>query len=128
MAPLIAREHDDFRDPRVKAAFLIAPAVIEGLTPQSLRHINLPVAIALGDADPIAPPGTNGELAARLIPGATIDILPGVGHYDFLSECGATGLASGKAYCTDRPGVSRHETHARVEHDAIAFFDKALRP
>jgi len=128
MAPLIARQHDDFHDPRIKAAFLIAPAVIQGLDADSLRRIRVPVAIALGDADPIAPPTTNGELAAKLVHGATIDVLPHVGHYDFLSECGAAGVANAKGYCTDQPGVSRAETHQRVEHDAVAFFDKQLAP
>ena len=128
MAPLIARQHDEFRDPRIKAAFLIAPAVIQGLDFDSLRRIDVPVAVALGDADPIAPPGTNGELVAKLVPGATIDILPHVGHYDFLSECGAAGLANAKPYCTDVLGVSRPATHERVEHDAVAFFDRQLAP
>ena len=127
MAPLIAREHDDLHDPRVKAAFLIAPAAIQGLDFDSLRRIKAPVAIALGDADPIAPPKTNGEFAAKLVPGATIDLLPNVGHYDFLSECGAAGHTYAKPYCTDAPGVSRAETHERVGHDAIKFFDKELR-
>ena len=127
MAALIARRHDDFRDPRIKAAFLIAPAVIQGLAFDSLRRIEAPVAIALGDADPIAPPKTNGELAAKLVRGATIDILPNVGHYDFLSRCGAAGLTNAKAYCADQPGVSRAATHDRVERDAIGFFNNTLR-
>jgi predicted dienelactone hydrolase len=127
MAPLIAREHDDLHDPRVRAAFLIAPAAIQGIEFGSLRRIKAPVAIALGDADPIAPPKTNGEFAAKLVPGATIDILPNVGHYDFLSECGAAGFTYAKPYCTDAPGVSRAATHERVEHDAVAFFARVLR-
>jgi predicted dienelactone hydrolase len=127
MSPLIAREHDDLHDPRVRAAFLIAPAAIEGLDFASIRRIKAPVAIALGGADPIAPPKTNGELAAKLVPGATIDVLPNVGHYDFLSECGAAGFTYAKPYCTDLPGVSRSATHERVERDAVAFFDSHLR-
>jgi predicted dienelactone hydrolase len=128
MAPLIAREHDDLHDPRVKAAFLIAPAAIQGLDFASLRRIKAPVAIALGDADPIAPPKTNGEFAAKLVPGATIDILPNVGHYDFLSECAAAGLTYAKPYCTDAPGVVRSATHEGVERDAVAFFNRTLGP
>ncbi len=91
MAPLGAERHGDLSDPRVKAAFLIAPAVIQGIRFESLRAIRKPVAIALGDADTVAPPNTNGELAATLIPRATIDVLPGVRHYDFLPECGPGG-------------------------------------
>ena len=127
MAPIAAREHADFRDRRVRAAFLIAPAVIQGLDFASLGRIKAPVAIALGDADPVAPPATNGELAAKLVSGATIDVIPNVGHYDFLAVCGAAGLANAKAYCTDRPGVSRAETHERVEREAVAFFDRTLK-
>ena len=127
MAPLISREHTDLHDPRVKAAFLIAPAAIQGMNFDSLRRIRKPVSIALGDADPIAPPKTNGEFAAKLVPGATIDLLPNVGHYDFLSECAPAGLVYAKPYCTDLPGVFRAATHERVEHDAVAFFDMTLR-
>jgi predicted dienelactone hydrolase len=127
MAPLIAREHDDLHDPRVKAAFLIAPAAIQGLDFDSLRRIRTPVAIALGDADPIAPPKTNGEFAAKLVQGATIDILPNVRHYDFLSECAPAGLVYAKPYCTDLSDVSRSASHERVERDAVAFFDRVLR-
>jgi predicted dienelactone hydrolase len=127
MAPLAARQGTDLSDPRVKAAFLIAPAAVEGLEFDSIRRITAPVAIALGDADPIAPPKTNGELVAKLLPRASLDVLPHVGHYDFLSECGAAGVANAKAYCTDAPGVSRSETHKRVERDAISFFDAHLR-
>jgi predicted dienelactone hydrolase len=127
MAPLIADEHTDLSDPRVKAAFLIAPAAIQGMNFDSLRRIKAPVAIALGDADPIAPPNTNGELVAKLVPGATIDILPNVRHYDFLSECAPAGLVYAKPYCTDLPAVSRAATHERAEREAVAFFDRTLR-
>ena len=126
MAPLAARQGADLSDPRVRAAFLIAPAAIEGLDFDSIRRIKAPVAMALGDADPIAPPKTNGELVAKLLPRASVDLLPNVGHYDFLSECGAAGHTYAKPYCSDAPGVSRAATHERVERDAIAFFDAHL--
>ena len=127
MAPLAADETADFRDPRIKAAFLIAPAVIEGLDPASLRRIAIPVSIVLGSGDPIAPPATNGELAARLIPGARLRVLPGVGHYDFLSECGPASFKNVASYCVDGAGTHRAQTHAAAEAAAVAFFDRALQ-
>jgi predicted dienelactone hydrolase len=126
MRALAARQNDDFRDPRVKAAFLIAPAVIEGLGAASLKRIRIPVEIVLGDADPIAPPKTNGELLASLIPGARLRVLPGVGHYDFLSECGAAGAKAAKAYCTDGVGATRAQTHATTVAAAVGFFNGTI--
>jgi predicted dienelactone hydrolase len=47
----------------------------------------------LGDADPVAPPATNGLVAAKAIPHAELTVLPGVKHYDFLSTCTDAGRA-----------------------------------
>jgi predicted dienelactone hydrolase len=127
MAAIDADQKADLSDPRVKAAFTIAPAVIQALDFESLRRISKPVAIALGDADTVAPPPTNGELAAKLIPGAAIDVIPGVGHYDFIPECGPGAAALPAAYCADKPGVSRRAAHERVAGEAVVFFDKTLR-
>ena len=124
---IAAEQHADFSDPRVRAAFVIAPAVIQGIRFESLRAIRKPVAIALGDADTVAPPKTNGELAASLIPGATIDVLPGVRHYDFLPECGPGASILPAAYCAESPGVDRKAAHERVIREAVAFFDNTLK-
>jgi predicted dienelactone hydrolase len=126
MRDIAARQAYDFRDPRVKAAFLIAPALGQALDQASLPGINIPVEILLGDADPIAPPKTNGEFMARMIPGAQLKILPGVGHYDFLSECASAGMQLRKPLCTDGAGTTRARTHATTVAEAIAFFDRTL--
>ena len=126
MRDLKARENNDFRDPRIGAAFLIAPALVQALDFASTKLIRIPVEIVAGSADPIAPPGTNGDLLARLIPGARLKVLPGVGHYDFLSECGPAGARDAKAYCADGAGTKRAETHAATVAAAIAFFDKTI--
>ncbi len=123
---LKAREHNDFRDPRIVAAFLVAPALIQALDFASVKHISIPVEIVLGSADPIAPPGTNGELLARLIPKARLKALPGVGHYDFLLQCGPAGTKEAKPYCADGVGTKRADTHASTVAAAIAFFDGTI--
>jgi predicted dienelactone hydrolase len=123
---LAAEQSSDFGDPRIRALFMIAPAFVEALDPASLSHIRVPVAIVLGAADPIAPAATNGELAARFIPGARLRILPGVAHYDFLSRCGPAGFRIVARLCADGPGATRARTHAVTEAAGIAFFDAAL--
>jgi predicted dienelactone hydrolase len=126
MRPLAARESADFRDARIKAAMLIAPALGEATAPASLARIDIPVLVFAGSADPVAVPATNAEIFARGIPHARLIVLPQVGHYDFLSECGAAGLKVAPAYCTDGKGTRRADTHAAAARAAQAFFDGAL--
>lgn len=121
----IARSRADLSIPGVKAAFAMAPGIIQGFIPASLKRIHIPVSILLGDADPVVPPATNGELAAKEIPGARITILPGVGHYDFLSECTPAGDQQ-LSICRTR--VPRSRTHRTAIRLALALFRKTLGP
>jgi hypothetical protein len=65
--------------------------------------MRVPVRILLGDADKVAPPATNGEVAAALIPGAKLTALPHVGLYDFLAECTPAGDATVPVCPTEVP-------------------------
>ena len=85
--------------------------------------MKVPVAIILGDADPVAPPDTNGLVAAKAIPHAELKVLPGVGHYDFLSTCTAAGKAA-VPICTAK--VDQDQTHQTAIDMALAFFGKTL--
>ncbi|HEY1928542.1 MAG TPA: hypothetical protein VGG92_13830 [Caulobacteraceae bacterium] len=123
---LVARENATMRDRRIRALFLIGPAFMQALAAPSLKRLDLPVGIVFGDADPIAPVATNGAVAARLIPGATTQVLRGVGHYEFISECGPGGPRVVGPLCTDGPESSRADAHAKTEGAAIAFFDATL--
>lgn len=113
----------DIAVPGVRAVFAMAPAIVQSFDPASLSRVTVPVHIVLGDADVVAPPPTNGEVAAHAIPGAQMEVLHGVGHYDFLSQCTADGQAS-LPIC--RTTVPQAETHATVIRSALAFFDKTL--
>lgn len=128
LAPVAARHHADLADPRVRAAFLIDPALGPALDPASLGRVRAPVEVLYGLADPIAPPVSNALLIAHAIPGAQLVALPGVGHYDFLADCGPGGRRDAPAYCTDGPGVDRGRTHAQAIEEALHFFDAALAP
>jgi predicted dienelactone hydrolase len=130
MRPLAAHETADFRDARIKAALLIAPALGEATAPASLARVAIPVVVVAGSADPVAIPATNAALFANGIPGARLVLLPRVRHYDFLSECGAAGLKVSPVYCTDGEGTRRADTHAATIRIALDFFDGVfgLRP
>lgn len=123
LAAEAAHAGDDHAIPGVKAAFAIAPAIVQGLPPEGLAKMKVPVAIFLGDADPVAPPDTNGRVAAKAIPGAQLTELLGVKHYDFLSTCTDTGRAVVEI-CKDE--LPQDPTHAAAIKAALVFFGKTL--
>jgi predicted dienelactone hydrolase len=124
MAPQAKHAGDDYAIPGVRAAFVMAPGGIEALAPRSLRAIDTPVSILLGDADPVAPPASNGELAATSLPHATLKALHGVGHYDFLADCTALGRQQ-EPLCRHFR-VPQQRTHATAIATAEAFFESHL--
>jgi predicted dienelactone hydrolase len=123
VAPALAHLKDDLSIPGVNAAFVMAPALVQSLDPDSLKRLRSPVRILLGDADKVAPPATNGQVAAALIPGAKLMALPHVGHYDFLAECTPVGDATVPVCPTDVPRAATHKTAIDA---ALAFFDATL--
>jgi predicted dienelactone hydrolase len=125
-APSVAHAGDDHTIPEVRAAFAMAPAIVQALDPKSLHDLRTPVAIILGDSDPVAPPNTNGGAAARAIPGARLKVLPGVGHYDFLAQCTPAGDAVVKTLCPVK--VPRRETHHAAVEQALIFFAQVMGP
>jgi len=124
----MAASADSYRDPRVKAVFAIAPALGFTLTQESLRAIRVPLAIVVGDADPIAPANENASYIRANVRGTREAILPGgVTHYTFLDTCTALGKKQIGVYCEDATGVDRDKVHAQVAAQAVEFFEKALR-
>jgi predicted dienelactone hydrolase len=117
-------------DLRVKAVFAMAPAIGIGHTDDSLKAIHIPVAIVAGWADDIIPLPTNAERLAKLIPTATLIVLPGkVGHATFGSSC-TPAAVEGPDWlswvCHDEEGVNRAEVHRQLERLASQFFQQAL--
>jgi predicted dienelactone hydrolase len=111
-----------YRDPRIRAAFAIAPAIGPAVTPTSLAAITIPVAIVAGAADSIAPVEANAKYYASQIPHAELTIIPGVDHYTFLDECTASGRNVVAALCTDPPDVDRRQVHDATATLAATFF------
>jgi predicted dienelactone hydrolase len=126
LAAEVAHARDDHTIPEVRAAFAIAPAIVQALTPESLGRLRAPVAIVLGDADTVVPTHTNGGAAARAIPGAEFKVLPGVGHYDFLSICTPAAMAT-IPLCSNLK-VAQERTHQAALQMAFSFFARTLGP
>lgn len=125
LAAEAAHAGDDHTIGGVRAAFAIAPAIVQALPPVDLAKIEVPVAIILGDADPVAPPDTNGLVAAEAIAHAELKVLPGVGHYDFLGACTPAGVAAAPL-CAIK--VPQEQTHQAAVDMALDFFRRTLGP
>lgn len=115
-----------YKDSRVRSVIAVAPAPGMALTEESLRDISVPTLIFVGDRDDHAPGESNARRVAELIQGSRLVVLPGVGHYTFLAECGVMGRVVAPSICIEKGGVSRRETHQRVAEDARKFFDATL--
>lgn len=124
MAPLAKHAGDDYAIPGIRAVFVMAPGGIEAIAPASLHKLTTPVSILLGGADTVAPPASNGRLAATSLPHATLKVLPGVGHYDFLGDCTAAGRQQ-MALCRGFQ-VPPSRMHATAIATAEAFFASHL--
>jgi predicted dienelactone hydrolase len=118
----------DYRDPRIRAAFVMAPVFGPMLTSESLAAVNAPVRIVVGSADEQATPDDNARAIARGIARAELDVIPEAGHYVFLPQCNERGMRFVSEICADPPGVKRQAVHARVATQAITFFDRTLAP
>jgi predicted dienelactone hydrolase len=82
----VDRAAADHRDPRVRAGFLLCPAVGPLVTSESLAAVEVPVGVRWAAADDITPPAGNGMRYAELIPGADGGTVgaPGAGHHGFV--------------------------------------------
>lgn len=117
-----------YRDSRVRSVFAIAPALGPAFIPDSLRRLAIPVAIVAGIEDRIVPIASNAQRLAKLIPRASLMLLPdGVGHYTFLAICTEAGRRMQPTLCTDASGIDRDRIHQRTIDGAIQFFDETLR-
>jgi predicted dienelactone hydrolase len=124
----LARAGDSYRDPRVKAVFAVAPALGEAFAADSFTEVQVPVALLAGEADEIAPLGTNIRRFARFMPAAQVTLVPGAGHYTFLDVCSPAGTTELGELCQDRPGVDRAAVHALALDKARTFFAVTLEP
>jgi predicted dienelactone hydrolase len=120
----VARAGQDHTLPRLRAVFAIAPAWVQALDPASLFDLHMPVHIVLGDADRVETPATSGLAAGAMIPNAAVDLLPGVGHYDFLAICTELGRAN---LPSCQGAHAQAQAHDYTIGAARVFFGRFLR-
>jgi predicted dienelactone hydrolase len=127
--PLDSKPALSVRDSRVKAVFSMAPGIIKafGMDEAGLSELKIPTYIIVGARDTQTPPKDNAAFAAKYIPQAELNILPGnVDHEIFVNECDQDGKDEFPEACIDGPDVDRHSLHATIGRAALTFFDNHL--
>ena len=119
----LLREHDSFKIDVIKAAFVLAPAVIQAIRKESLQKIDVPISVVVGSIDQVAPAKTNGQRVSKLMGNSEYSELEKVGHYTFLSNCTDLGFKYLKELCGDHEDIVRKKIHSDVSQKALDFFD-----
>ncbi|TFD03429.1 prolyl oligopeptidase family serine peptidase [Cryobacterium sp. TMT1-66-1] len=110
LAIIVSDGVGSFADDRVRAGFLMAPAVGQLLTPESLQEITSRVEVRWGDADDNCLPEENALVYLEALSNARgQSVGADIGHYVFLG---------------DRPDP--RNVRGRVAVDAVDFFDSVF--
>ena len=117
----------DWREDRIRAVYAIAPAALAAMPRSGAAGIEIPLRVAVGDQDEMAPLATNAQPLAESAPRAELWVLPGVDHYTFLGPCGWAGELVLGEICAESQQLPRTRTLERVAADASAFFGRTLR-
>ena len=120
------RRWGNTEDPRVKAAFVMAPLSLV-FDRAGIASIDRPVFLYYGQDDEVLQPEYNVLHIAPLIKTLVgIKTIPEAGHYVFLAPCSPQLLKEAPGICSDPSGVDRARAHARINADALGFFRKTL--
>jgi predicted dienelactone hydrolase len=115
------------KDPRVKAAFVMAPFAIPFGDESAFTEVTAPIFLSWGEADQLLLPPDNAEHVLRAPTLRGKHRYPGAGHYAFIPPCSPQMASRIAQICKDPPGFDRAAMHAQIIKDAIVFFDETLR-
>lgn len=122
----LERAGNDYREPKLRASFLMAPALVPALDPTSLNALDLPVAVVVGSNDFQAPATENLDRLPPLPNIEKLPLAPGASHYVFLAPCSRQGRRFAGALCDDGTGAARRDIHALTARQATDFFLRHL--
>lgn len=135
LAPTIDKNKmaQDWRDPRIKAVFLMAPAWAWIFDEESLKKISIPTYLIASSADNVLVTENNAGFFAKNIPGSIYQTIPGkAGHYIFISALNEKERKKADIspelnfLFEDSERVDRDWIQFQVSEQAITFFNQEL--
>ncbi len=120
---------NSYRDARVSAVFVMAPALGYMFDLTSLQNISVPVYIVVADGDKTVPHESSAHILVSKIKEVAITFIPGsASHYVFLNEATKGGkLLLDKRVALDPPTVDRGKIHDEIGSQAVIFFSQHLK-
>lgn len=116
-------------DPRVKAIFLMAPALGYVFDKPGLAKVEVPVRLYRPTADEVLAHPWNAERIAKMLPRPPeYQLVEGAGHYVFLPPCPMLLALRLPHICKDPRGVDRAAFHVRLNAEMVDFFRRTLAP
>jgi predicted dienelactone hydrolase len=123
----------DWRDPRIKAAFIMAPAWSWLFDENSLAQISIPTYLIAAEADRVLVTKNNAVFFARHIPHSIYQAIPGKGdHFIFISALNdrqrkmATSNTQLDFLLLDDSSVDRSWIQLQVSEEATRFFNSVF--
>ena len=119
----------DLRDPRIKAAAIVDPGIVETLTRISLSKINIPMLIINLGKENTIPKGVYARRAAETIPGAKYKVIDDAIHFSFMARCKPNGAGiladegEPDPLCDDAGGRERSLIHRELKGLIVGFFN-----
>jgi predicted dienelactone hydrolase len=111
----------------IKALVVMDPAAGPGFTQAGLRALKTP-ALVIGSVDddflPFA--AHAGRISEMLGSAETVQLAGGEGHFVYVDRCNLPINVMGVKLCSDRAGVDRDATHAKLVPQILSFFDRRL--
>jgi predicted dienelactone hydrolase len=115
---------DTVRDPRVRAAVLLAPALAWFGMPGALAEVAAQILVRVGEQDALCPPAQVQHALRSLPAPASFAIVPNAGHFSFLSPFPPALAAIPPAH--DPAGFDRAAYQRVLCADVTAFLRAAL--
>lgn len=113
-------------DDRIKATIALAPGLIQGFSPHTLRNIKTPVCILFAEHDEVLPNEDNAIFCYRYLGGKkSIHKIKGAGHYSFLPACTEMQQKYLPDICFD-PDIEREKLHPEINRLVFDFFSQHL--
>jgi len=117
------------RDPRVRAAVVVAPALGFTFSRESLAAVTVPVQLWRAEADTVLPAPWYAEpVRDGLGAPPEYHVVPDAGHFDFLAPCSPRFARMAPPLCDSRPGFDRAAFHATFDTAVTAFLERSLAP
>jgi predicted dienelactone hydrolase len=118
-----------FKDSRISAIFVMAPALGWLFAENSYKKIEIPVYIVAPEKDQIVPIENNAKIFAKKIAKASLKILQGeANHYVFLTRATVVGKRFlDPKYCEDAVTIDRKKVQEELAKNSVVFFDDNLK-